>query len=118
MANLYGSRRREARAINSRNLASSESAYADIDYLTARGMSHSPLGSVLERLKFGMDRSVYGESAELLSEKFSRRMKRTVRKGLVHAALREFLDDQCAVCRGRVPDAVDEASGCLSLIHI
>jgi hypothetical protein len=67
---MYGSRRREARAINSRNLQWSETDFADVDFVAARAMSGSPLGSSLERLKFGLDRSAYGSCAELLAEKF------------------------------------------------
>ncbi len=114
MANLYVSRRREARAINSGNLSWSESAFADVDYVVARGMSGSELGSKLERLKYGMDRSAYGPCADLLSEKFSRRTKGSARRSLVHAALHEYVDDQCAVCGGRNTDAVEGAIGCLA----
>ena len=101
MNRLFGTRRREARAINSRNLKWSESGLSDIDYLAARGMSGSPLGSCLERLKFGLDRSVYGSCAELLAEKFLCRTRRTARKSLIHAALHEYLDDQCIACGGK-----------------
>jgi hypothetical protein len=62
---MYGSRRREARAINSRNLQWSETDFADVDYVAARAMSGSPLGSSLERLKVGMDRSAYGSHGPL-----------------------------------------------------
>ncbi|WP_146120206.1 hypothetical protein [Paraburkholderia sp. BL21I4N1] len=115
MNRLYGSRRREARAINSRNLSWSETDCSDVDYLAARAMSGSPLGSILERLKFGGDASVYGACADLLSEKFSRRTKRSARKSLVHAALHEYLDDRCVVCTGRSaePEAIDAVSGCV-----
>lgn len=107
MNRMYGSRRREARAINSRNLQWSEAGNADVDYVAARAMSGSPLGSCLERLKFGLDRSVYGSCAELLAEKFLRRTRRTARKSLIHAALHEYLDDQCAVCGGKESAAAD-----------
>src|SRR5579864_9300768 len=101
MNRMYGSRRREARAINSRNLQWSESDLADIDYLGARGMSGSPLGANLERMKYGLDRSVYSSCVDLLSEKFQRRTRNRACKSLVHAALHEFLDDQCPACSGR-----------------
>jgi hypothetical protein len=116
MNRMYGSRRREARAINSRNLQWSESDFADVDYVAARAMSGSPLGSCLERLKFGLDRSVYGSCAELLAEKFLRRTRRAARKSLIHAALHEYLDDQCAVCRGKesAPANCDDAAGCMA----
>ena len=114
MNRMYVSRRREARAINSRNLKWSDSDYSDVEYLAARGMSGSPLGSCLERLKFGLDRNAYGPCAELLAEKFLKRTRRTARKGMVHAALHEYLDDRCATCGGRSvdPDVVDVGGGC------
>ena len=107
MNRLSGTRRREARAINSRNLQWSESGLSDIDYVAARAMSGSPLGSSLERLKFGLDRSVYGVCAELLADKFLRRTRRTARKSLIHAALHEYLDDQCSVCGVKESAAAD-----------
>lgn len=114
MNRMYGSRRREARAINSINLKWSELDCVDIDYVAARGMSGSPLGSCLERLKFGLDRSVYGSCVEMLAEKFQRRTRRVVRRSLVHAALHEYLDDQCLACAGRSdePRTIDGMSGC------
>lgn len=112
MNRMYGSRRREARAINSRNLKWSESDYSDVDYLAARGMSGSPLGSCLERLKFGLDRSAYGPCAELLAEKFLKRTRRTARKGMVHAALHEYLDDRCAACGGNELALADSSKPC------
>lgn len=107
MNRMYGSRRRETRAINSRNLQWSETDFADVDYVAARAMSGSPLGSSLERLKFGMDRSVYGSCVELLAEKFLRRTRRAARMSLIHAALHEYLDDQCTVCGGKESVAAD-----------
>ncbi|MFM0399670.1 hypothetical protein PQR37_10385 [Paraburkholderia nemoris] len=112
MNRMYGSRRREARAINSRNLQWFDAGYADVDYVAARAMSGSPLGSCLERLKFGLDRSVYGSCAELLAEKFLRRTRRTARKSLIHAALHEYLDDQCAVCGGNELAPADSSKPC------
>jgi hypothetical protein len=116
MNRMYGSRRREARAINSRNLRWSETDFADVDFVAARAMSGSPLGSNLERLKFGLDRSVYGSCAELLAEKFLRRTRRTARKSLIHAALHEYLDDQCAACGGKelAPADSDDSAGCVA----
>lgn len=96
-----GSRRGEARAIHSANLSWNGPGLTDIDYLAARGMSCSQLGSALERLKFGQDRNVYRRCVELASDKFLRRMKRPARRSLVAAALREFLNDQCLACGGR-----------------
>ena len=107
MNRMYGSRRREARAINSRNLQWSETGFADVDYVAARAMSGSPLGSSLERLKFGMDRSTYGSCVELLAGKFLRRTRRAARMSLIHAALHEYLDDQCTVCGGKESVAAD-----------
>lgn len=112
MTRLFGSRRREACAINSRNLSWAESRLTDIDYVAARGMSGSSLGSCLERLKFGLDRSVYGSCAELLAEKFLRRTRRTARKSLIQAALHEYLDDQCAACGGNELAPADSSKPC------
>lgn len=100
MTRLYGSRRREARAINSKNLSWVKSGFSDVDYLAARGMSGSPLGANLERLKYGLDRGAYRACVELLSEKFRRRAHKPAPASLVHATLHEFLDDQCTVCGG------------------
>jgi hypothetical protein len=113
---MYGSRRREARAINSRNLQWSETDLADVDYLAARAMSGSALGSCLERLKYGMDRSVYGSCAEMLGEKFLRRTRRSARMSLIHAALHEYLDDRCAVCGGKELAGADcdDAAQCVA----
>ena len=112
MNRLFGTRRREARAINSRNLQWSESDLSDVNYVAARAMSGSPLGSSLERLKFGLDRSVYGMCAELLADKFLRRTRRTARKSLIHAALHEYLDDQCAACGGNELAPADSSKPC------
>jgi hypothetical protein len=116
MNRMYGSRRREARAINSRNLQWSETDFADVDFVAARAMSGSPLGSSLERLKFGLDRSAYGSCAELLAEKFLRRARRAARMSLIHAALHEYLDDKCAVCGGKelAPVDSDDTAQCLA----
>ena len=115
MNRMYGSRRREARAINSRNLRWSETDFADVDYVAARAMSGSPLGACLERLKFGLDRSVYGSCVELLADKLLRRTRRTARMSLVHAALHEYLDDRCAECGGKeLAPADSAAAGCVA----
>lgn len=108
MTSLYGSRRREARAINSLNLSWTSSGCSDVDYLAARGMSRSTLGATLERLKYGQDSSVYRACVGLLSDKFSRCTRRAARLGMVHAALHEFLDDQCRACRGGTPAYEDD----------
>jgi hypothetical protein len=116
MNRMYGSRRREARAINSRNLQWSETDFADVDFVAARAMSGSPLGSSLERLKFGMDRSAYGPCAELLADIFLRQTRRSARMSLIHAALHEYVDDQCAVCGGKelAPTDIDAAAQCVA----
>lgn len=114
MTTLLRSRRHEARAVNSRNLSWSESSIADIDVLTARGISGSTLGADLERLKFGYDKSAYQACVDQLSMKCQRRSRRRIEVGLVHASLHEFLDDRCPDCGGRaaIQLDVDEFADC------
>ncbi|WP_321899140.1 hypothetical protein [Paraburkholderia heleia] len=114
MTTLLRSRRHEARAVNSRNLSWSESSIADIDVLTARGVSGSTLGADLERLKFGYDKSAYQACVDQLSLKFQRRNWHRVSASLIHAALHEFLDDRCPDCGGRaaIQLDVDEFADC------
>jgi hypothetical protein len=114
MTTLLRSRRHEARAVNSRNLSWSESRIADVDLLTARGMSGSTLGADLERLKYGYDKSAYQACVDGLSMKLQRRSRQRVSASLVHAALHEFLDDICPGCAGRavIQLEVNEFANC------
>jgi hypothetical protein len=111
---LYRSRRHEAHAVHSNNLAWSGHRIQDIDVLTARGMSGSSLGADLERLKYGFDRSAYQPCVDQLSAKFQHRTRRRASVSLIHAALHEFLDDRCTSCGGRaaVQTNVDEFACC------
>lgn len=108
MTTLLRSRRHEARAVNSRNLSWSESRISDVDVLAARGMSGSPLGADLYRLKYGCDRSAYQTCFEHLRLKFIRRRQR-LSDAFVHAALREFLGGHCPDCGGRAAIQIDVA---------
>ncbi|SDH10170.1 hypothetical protein SAMN05216466_107102 [Paraburkholderia phenazinium] len=101
MASFSGFRRREARAINSGDLRWRDTGPTDADYIAARGLSGDKLGSLLERLKWAHDHTVYGRCVFLLGERFYERRKRNVLKALCHTAVREWLADNCRKCGGR-----------------
>lgn len=101
MTSFTGFRRREARAINSGNLAWSETGPTDVSYVAARGMSGENLGALLEALKWGGQHRVYGRAVFLLGKRFHERTGRNVLKRLVHAAVHEWLDENCRKCGGR-----------------
>jgi hypothetical protein len=113
MTTLFHSRRQEARAVNSRNLSWSESRVSDVDVLAARGMSGSPLGANLYRLKYGCDRSAYQTCFAQLRLKFIHRRQR-LPDAFLHAALHEFLDNRCRACGGHstLQIDVDEFAAC------
>lgn len=101
MASFSGFRRREARAINSGNLAWSETGPTDVDYVAARGMSGEKLGAILEALKWGNQHKAYGHAVHLLGKRFHERTGRNVLIRLVHAAIHEWMDENCRKCGGR-----------------
>lgn len=101
MVSFSGFRRREARAINSGNLRWSDTGPTDADYIAARGLSGEKLGALLERLKWAHDHTVYGRCVYLLGERFYERRGRNVLKTLCHAAVKEWLHDNCRKCGGR-----------------
>lgn len=101
MASFTGFRRREARAVNSGNLAWSDTGPTDVNYVAARGMSGEKLGAVLEALKWGNQHRSYGRAVYLLGERFHERTGRNVLIRLVHAAIHEWLDENCRKCGGR-----------------
>lgn len=101
MKGVIGFRLKEARAVNSGNLAWSESGYADIDYVVARGMSGDKLGSLLESLKWAQDQRAYGGAVGLLGERFHKRTRRRALKALLHTSIHEWINDGCRECGGR-----------------
>lgn len=101
MANFSGFRRREASAINSKNLKWSDTGPTDVDYIAARALSGEKLGALLERLKWAHDHTVYARCVYLLGERFYERRKRNVVKALCHTAIREWLNENCRKCGGR-----------------